>query len=587
MFLNCRKNNLFIAKGQGHLFTLPYLHTRLFSFNSAKLRHMKKIFLISALILLINKGFSQNSTNPASSGISRPKLVVGLMIDQMRWDYLYRYQNRYGKGGFNRLLNQGFSCENTFIPYTPTATGCGHACVYTGTVPAINGITGNNWWDSKLQKSMYCVEDKSVKTVGTDSHDGEMSPFNLVSNTVTDELRLATNFRSKVIGISIKDRGAILPAGHSANAAYWYDESKGVFISSTYYMTDLPQWVKDFNARKLPDAYYKEGWKTLYPIDTYTQSSADAKDYERMELGSKNTFPYDLTSFIGKDYYKFPHLPQAATYTFEMAKATAINEKMGKSQETDFLAVSISSPDYAGHTFGPNAIELEDTYLRLDKDIEQFLNFLDTQVGKGNYLLFLTADHGAAHVPGFLKEHNLPGGSIPLGTIVRKVNAELQSKYKLKNGIINSTYYNLALNHKEIDSLKLDTEEIKSVIISMMEKEEGIYRVVDKEELGESNLQQTIRERLINGYFPYRSADLQVIPRPNWFKDNSKGTDHSVWNPYDAHIPLVWYGWKVKPGKSYKERYMTDIAVTVAAMLSIQMPNGAVGKVIEEVAGGK
>lgn len=548
---------------------------------------MKKILLISALLVLTIGGLGQKTQGTAPATGTRPKLVVGLMIDQMRWDYLYRYQNRYGKGGFNRLLNQGFSCENTFIPYTPTATGCGHACVYTGTVPAINGITGNNWWDSKLQRSVYCAEDKSVKTVGSESRDGEMSPVNMVSNTVTDELRLATNFRSKVIGISIKDRGAILPAGHSANAAYWYDESKGMFISSTYYMKELPEWVKDFNARKLPDAYYKEGWKTLYPVETYTQSSADAKEYERTEIGPKNAFPYDMSAYVGKDYYKLPYLPQAATYTFEMAKAAAIHEKMGNNQETDFLAVSISSPDYAGHSFGPNAVELEDTYLRLDKDIEQFLNFLDAHTGKGNYLLFLTADHGAAHVPGFLKEHNLPGGSIPLGSVVRKVNNELQVKYKLKNGIINSTYYNLALNHKEIDSLDLDTDEIKKFIISMMEKEEGIYRVVDKEELGESNLQQTIRERLINGYYPYRSADLQVLPKPNWFKDNAKGTDHSVWNPYDAHIPLVWYGWKVKPGKSYTERYMTDIAVTIAAMLNIQMPNGAVGKVIEEVAGGK
>lgn len=546
---------------------------------------MKKILLITGLTLLTSTGFAQKIPGATPAAIARPKLVVGLMVDQMRWDYLYRYQNRYGKGGFNRLLSQGFSCENTFIPYTPTATGCGHACVYSGTVPAINGITGNNWWDSKLQRSVYCAEDKSVKTVGSDSRDGEMSPVNMVSNTVTDELRLATNFRSKVIGISIKDRGAILPAGHSANAAYWYDESKGIFISSTYYMDDLPQWVKDFNNRKLPDSYYKEGWKTLYPVETYTQSSADAKEYERTEIGSKNSFPYDMSAYIGKDYYKLPFLPQASTYTFEMAKAAAINEKMGKHAETDFLAVSISSPDYAGHSFGPNAIELEDTYLRLDKDIEQFLNFLDTHAGKGNYLLFLTADHGAAHVPDFLKEHHLPGGSIPLGNVVRKVNNGLQSKYKLKNGIINSTYYNLALNHKEIDSLDLDTDEVKSFIIKMVEKEEGIYRVVDKEELGESNLQQTIRERLINGYYPYRSADLQVIPLPNWFKDNPKGTDHSVWNPYDAHIPLVWYGWKVPPGKSYKERYMTDIAVTIAAMLSIQMPNGAVGKVIEEIAG--
>jgi predicted AlkP superfamily pyrophosphatase or phosphodiesterase len=544
----------------------------------------KNLLLLCCLNLLILQAFTQKSQpQTVPQTVARPKLVVGLMVDQMRWDYLYRYQNRYGQGGFNRLLNQGFSCENTFIPYTPTATGCGHASVYSGTVPAINGITGNNWWDTKLQRSVYCAEDKSVKTVGSDSRDGEMSPRNMVSNTVTDELRLATNFRSKVIGISIKDRGAILPAGHSANAAYWYDESKGIFISSTYYMKDLPQWVKDFNARKLPDTYYKEGWKTLYPIDSYVQSSADAKDYERTEIGPKNSFPYDMSGYIGKDYYKLPFLPQAATYTFEMAKAAAIHEQLGKNKETDFLAVSISSPDYTGHSFGPNSIEVEDTYLRLDKDIEQFLNFLDTQVGKGNYLLFLTADHGAAHVPDFLKENNLPGGSIALGSLVRKVNSLAENKFKIKNAIINSTYYNLALNHKQMDSLGIDQEELKSFLIHELEKDEGIYRVIDKEELGESNLQQTIRERLINGYYPYRSADLQVIPKPNWFKDNPKGTDHSVWNPYDAHIPLLWYGWNIKPGKSYQERYMTDIAVTLAAMLHIQMPNGAVGKVIEEI----
>lgn len=547
---------------------------------------MKKSLLFLGFILMIGSILAQKSTTSSNpQPTSKPKLVIGLMVDQMRWDYLYRYQNRYGKGGFNRLLNQGFSCENTFINYTPTATGCGHATVYSGTVPAIHGITGNNWWDTKLQRSMYCAEDKSVKTVGSDSKDGEMSPRNMVSNTVTDELRLATNFRSKVIGISIKDRGAILPAGHSANAAYWFDESKGLFISSTYYMNDLPQWVKDFNAKKLPDTYYQQGWNTLYPINTYIQSSADAKDYERTEIGPKNTFPYDLTSYVGKDYWKFPFIPQAATYTFEMAKAAMINEQLGKNQETDFLAVSISSPDYSGHSFGPNSIEVEDTYLRLDKDIENFLNFMDAQLGKGNYLLFLTADHGAAHVPAFLKENKLPGGSITLGNVVRKVNASILEKFKVKNGIINSTYYNLALNHKEIDSLGVDIEDIKQFVIKEIEKEEGIYRVVDKEELGESNLQATIRERLINGYFPYRSADLQVIPQPNWFKDNPKGTDHSVWNPYDAHIPLLWYGWKINPGKSYQEHYMTDIAVTIAAMLNIQMPNGAVGKVIEEVMG--
>ncbi len=548
----------------------------------------KSLFLASVCLFLLLSAGAQSSGSPKiAKGVARPKLVVGLMVDQMRWDYLYRYQNRYGANGFNRLLNQGFSCENTFIPYTPTATGCGHACVYTGSVPAVNGITGNNWWDDKLQRSMYCAEDTKVKTVGSDSKDGEMSPRNMVTNTITDELKMATNKRSKVIGISIKDRGAILPAGHSADAAYWYDESKGVFISSTYYMNELPQWVKDFNDRKLPDTYYKEGWNTLYPIETYTQSTEDAKDYERADLNAKTSFPYDFTRYIGKDYYKLPYLPQAATYTLEMAKAAAIHEKMGKGAETDFLAVSISSPDYSGHTYGPNAVEMEDTYLKLDKDIESFLNFLDQHVGKGNYLVFLTADHGAAHAAGYVKENKLPGGSMPLANMVKKVNLGLQEKFGLPNGIIYSTYYNLSLNHKKIDSLKLDINLVKQFVIKELEKEEGIYRIIDKHQLGSSNLPNPIRERLINGFFPYRSGDLQVIPLPNWFKENAKGTDHSVWNPYDSHIPLVWYGWKIPQGKTNKTYHMTDIAVTLAALLRVQMPNGAVGQAIEEITGTK
>ena len=211
-----------------------------------------------------------------AQGIQRPKLVVGLVVDQMRWDYLYRYYDRYAaNGGFKRLLNQGFSCENTLIPYAPTVTAPGHTSIYTGTVPAIHGITGNLWWDNAEQREVYCTEDKTVQTVGSTTVAGLQSPRNLLVTTICDELRLATNFQSKVIGIAIKDRGGILPAGHSANAAYWYDAANGNWITSTYYMTDLPQWAKDLNAKKLVDKYYEMGWNTLYPVNTYSQSTAD------------------------------------------------------------------------------------------------------------------------------------------------------------------------------------------------------------------------------------------------------------------------------------------------------------------------
>ena len=313
--------------------------------------------------------------------VKRPKLVVGIVIDQMRWDYLYRYYERYAvNGGFKRFLNRGFSCENTFIPYTPTITACGHSSIYTGSVPAITGITGNLWWDREQMRTVYCTEDASVKTVGSSSSLGKMSPKNLLVTTICDELRLATNFQSKVVGIAIKDRGGILPAGHSANAAYWYDNTTGDWITSTYYMNELPKWVDEFNKKKSVDQYFQQGWNLLYDVKTYTQSTSDEKKYEGKPFGDK--FPYDLKKFIGKNYGLLPVTPYGNTFTAEFAKASIINEQLGADNITDFLAISFSAPDYIGHTFGPNSVEAEDGYLRLDKDLGSLFDFLDMKVGK-------------------------------------------------------------------------------------------------------------------------------------------------------------------------------------------------------------
>lgn len=545
---------------------------------------MKSIFtLFLSAFFLVSFAQKQNTKTPDKT--TKPKLVVGIMIDHMRWDYLYRYQNRYSKNGFNKLLNEGFSCENTLIPYTPTATACGHASAYTGSVPAIHGIASNNWWDMKQQKYVYCTDDSTVKGVGSNSKKGLMSPRNMVANTITDELRLASNFKSKVIGIALKDRGSILPAGHSANAAYWYDETKGIFISSTFYMNDLPQWVKDFNAHNWVDKYYAEGWKTLYPIETYKQSENDDNQYERtnwIEV-EKPIFPYNFSQHIGKDYKKFSYMPQSNTYTLNMAKAAIKEENMGKSGVTDFLAISLSAPDYMGHSFGPASVEAEDMYLRLDLAIANFINFLDSSIGKGAYTIFLSADHGGAHIADYLKKHHIPGGSLELKKIIPNLNKTIAQKFGIPKAIAYQTYYNISLNHNQIDSAKISIQTIKDFIINSIEKEEGVYRVIDKQKLETSGLQAKIKESLINGYFPYRSGDLQVIPLPQWMRDTEKGTDHSAWNPYDAHIPLVWYGWGIKQGKTHRETYMTDIAPTIAALLKIQMPNGCIGKVIEEV----
>lgn len=521
----------------------------------------------------------------AQGGIARPKLVVGIVVDQMRWDYLYRYYDRYDeKGGFKRMLKQGFSCENTLIPYTPTYTGCGHSSIYTGSVPALTGIAGNYWWDRNQMRSVYCTEDKSVQTTGSSSAQGQMSPRNMLTTTISDELKLATAGRSKVIGVAIKDRGAILPAGHGADAAYWYDNSVGKFISSSYYMKELPGWVNTFNAQGLVDKYYKEGWRLLYPLPSYIQSTVDRKPYEANTLG-KNTFPYDsLVKYAGKDYSKISTTPMGNSLTLAFAKAALDGEKLGADAHTDLLAISFSSPDYIGHSYGPNSVESEDGFLRLDRELGQFLDYLDTKVGKGQYTVFLSADHGVAHTPEFMQENKMPGGRLFMNEVTKKMNTLLQEQYKVNRLVVYDDNYQVSLNHPAIDSAKLDVKAITRWVVDYLAKDSAVATVFPLEELNKVPLPGKVREMLNNGYFKQRSGDIQLILKPNYIDAfSSTGTTHGLWNPYDAHIPLLWYGWGIKPGKTNRTTYMTDIAPTLAALLRIQEPNGSVGEVIMEV----
>jgi len=535
------------------------------------------------LVLFLSVSAIAQPTGSSGQSIPRPKLVVGIVVDQMRWDYLYRYYDRYdSKGGFKRMLTQGFSCENTLIPYAPTVTGCGHSSIYTGTVPAINGITGNIWWDRDLNRSMYCSEDKSVKTVGSNSALGQMSPRNLQVTTICDELKLATNFRSKTIGIALKDRGGILCAGHSANAAYWYDNSVGSWITSTYYMDNLPQWVNDFNAKKLVDTYYTQGWSLLYPANSYVQSTADEKSYELKLFG--NRFPYDLKGFIGKDYGKIASTPMGNTLTAEFAKAAIVSEQLGNDNITDFLTVSFSATDYIGHSFGPNSVEAEDGMLRLDKELGSFLDYLDAKVGKNQYLVFLSADHGVVQVPEFLQENKLPAGRIFMNTLLANMNKELSTIYKANPLVIADDNYQLSLNYRVLDSINVNKREVINWLVKKLYTEPGIERAFALEDLNLVPLPATIRKMINNGYYPRRSGDVQMILKPGYIEAfGNTGTTHGLWNPYDAHIPLLWYGWGIRQGKTNKEVYMTDIAPTVAALLHIQMPSGCTGQPIEEV----
>lgn len=519
----------------------------------------------------------------AQQTVKRPKLVVGIVVDQMRWDYLYRYSDRYTQGGFKRLLNEGFTCENTNIDYIPTVTAIGHSSIYTGSVPALHGIAGNNFIIQSTGREVYCTDDSAVNAVGSTSAAGKMSPRNLLASTVTDELRLATNFRSKVIGIALKDRGGILPAGHTANAAYWFDDKTGNWISSTYYMQDLPAWVKDFNSKRLAEKYLAQDWNTLYPINTYQQSTADDNKYEGAFKGmNAPVFPVPTSKLQAEGVGLIRSTPYGNTLTLDLATEAVKAEQLGRDDITDFLAVSCSSTDYIGHRFGINAIETEDTYLRLDRDLERFLSFLDASVGKGNYTVFLSADHGAAHNPRFLADRKVPAGNLRTAGIVKELNSVLQSKYKAGDLVLGLDNYQVNLNNKLIKSSALDESAIRLTCIEVLKRQDDIAFAIDMDKVSESTIPAILKERIINGYNRERSGVIQVVPKPGYFSGGVTGTTHGTWNPYDAHIPFVLMGWGINHGSTNRPVNMTDIAPTIAALLHIQAPNASIGKPVTE-----
>ena len=516
---------------------------------------------------------------------AQPKLVVGVVVDQMRWDYLYRYQSRYSELGFKRILKEGFTCQNTYINYVPTVTAIGHSSIYTGSVPAIHGITGNTFIIQETGAKMYCAQDDSVQTVGAPGVDGKMSPKNLLVSTITDQLRLATNFRSKVIGISLKDRGAILPAGHFANAAYWMDEESGNWISSTYYMNKLPDWVQAFNDKKLVQKYLDQDWNTLYPVSTYQQSLADGNSYEGKFRGdSINKFPVPTSKLRARlGFGLIETTPYGNTLTLDLARQAIIQEQLGRGKNTDFLAISLSSTDYVGHQFAPNSIKTEDTYLRLDKDLGAFLQFLDQQLGKGNYTLFLTADHGAAHNPQFFTDQKGNGGYFDSKKALDGLNDTLLKQFGFKDLTISLTNNQVHLNNPLIKAKKLPVDAIRKAIVQYMRDLDGVSMAVDMDQLGA--VPALIRERIVNGYNYKRSGAVQYILEAQIYSGSARatGTTHGSWYPYDAHIPLLWMGWGVRAGKTNRVTNMTDIAPTVAALLNIEEPNGNIGAPITEL----
>ncbi|MCX2720726.1 alkaline phosphatase PafA [Lentiprolixibacter aurantiacus] len=517
---------------------------------------------------------------------TRPKLVVGIIVDQMRYDYLTRFWGHYGEGGFKRLVNEGFNCRNNHFNYAPTKTGPGHASVYTGTTPAVHGIIGNDYYDKESGAEVYCASDPDQLPIGTQSEDGKMSPHRMLVSTITDELRLHTQMRSKVIAISLKHRGAVFPGGHTASAAYWFSgESEGKWISSSYYMEELPAWVKQFNASGSVDKY-KKVWNTLKPIDTYLESGADNTPYEEAFNGeSAPVFPHNLPSLweANEQYEMIFDSPYGNSLTTDFVFEALDNENLGEDDITDFLAISYSSTDRIGHQFGVNSKEVQDTYLRLDKDLERLFAELDKKVGEGQYTVFLTADHAAVNVPAYLKDAGIPAGNFSFSWHRKKLDDFLSYRYGTSDLIKDYSNAQLFLDYDLIQNLDLSLREVQEEIAAEILKYKGISQVYTGYQMINNDYRAGIPHILQNGYHPTRSGDVLFVLEHGYAFGTSKGSEHGSPQVYDTHTPLLFYGKGIKKGSTAARTETPDIAPTIASLLGIAFPNGTTGSPIEAV----
>lgn len=538
----------------------------------------QKILILFSIVLSACKNRTENA----------PKLVVGIVVDQMRYDYLSKFSGKFGQDGFKRLMREGFTLSNTHYNYIPTATAPGHASIFTGSTPSHHGIIGNYFYDKTLQEMVYCMADDRFKTVGA-KKGGNTSTTRLQTTTIADQLKLAQAGKGKTIGIALKDRSAMLPVGHSANGAYWFEGGKeGKFITSSFYAEKLPAWVENFNASATAEKLLNQTWKTLYPIKNYTESIADKNPYERPFQGKKTaTFPYDLQTLKKENggYSLLKATPFGNDLLLAFAKAAIKGEKLGQTAYKDFLSVSFSSTDYVGHQFGIHSKEIEDTYIRLDKNIAELLKFLDDEVGSGNYTLFLTADHAAAPNSNYLKSLRIPADFFSSKSFSAFVENLLYEKFTIENLVENISNGQIFLNELTLEKNNIKKETVVKYLAENVIKHPLVYKIMGAVDLQKANFKSGLFALMKNGYHQKFSGDVLFALKPGVLNENHKkgGTSHGTGYNYDTHVPLIFYGANIKKGQSVTYTPITDIAPTIAHILGITFGNFNGGKIVSEV----
>jgi predicted AlkP superfamily pyrophosphatase or phosphodiesterase len=528
--------------------------------------------------------------NAAPPPSGRPKLVVILMVDQFRYDYLERFADLFGNDGFKRLMNGGAFFTQANYDYVPTVTAAGHAAVHTGSVPAMNGINGNIVVDAETGKTAAIVADSTTHVVtsdGVNEKSTSASPRSLSGTTIGDQIRLSNNFQSKVIALSQKDRAAVLPGGHKPNGAFWYSAAAGSFISSDYYYKELPAWVKKFNTGVRPDKYFNAKWDRALPAEAYRRAMPSHIPEQQRPAG--DDFPYTINGGLDKPgakfYSQFEYTPFVSEYLENFAEAAIDGEALGADEYPDLLAVSFSAPDLIGHAYGPDSQEIVDVYARLDRTVAALLKFIDRRVGMANTLIAVTGDHGVAPIPKLMEMRGYEGDVIPSKSIEQAVNAALKARFGGDNWLVTFANDQLFLNHKLMAERKADPAEAERIAGEAALTVKGMANYFTRTQILEGRMPAgDLSRRVMNGYYRQRAGDVWLIARPYYFfyEGFQLATTHGSPYHYDTHVPVIFYGAGVRPGRYNRECTPSDIAPTIAALLGVEAPSNNVGRVLVE-----
>ena len=551
---------------------------------------MKSLLIIISILLFLSVGglVAQTAYIPPE----KPKLVIGIVIEQFRNDYIDKFWDIFSDKGFRRLINEGTYCKNASYDFFFTQSAPAHATLSTGTDPRMHGIVADSWYLPLRDEIIYCTGDSEVDPVGGSFVNGLQSPANLLPSTFGDELKLSTNNRARVFGIGMKDHAAILSAGHAADCAYWYDDKTGTWMTSTHYIDSLPSWVSEFNDMRLPDTYLSNIWEPLLPAKEYTRCLPDTNSYEA-GINSRSVFPYNLkkistSTVLGvlnkkTDYSILPLVPFGNTFTNDFAIRLIDEEKLGEDDITDFLSISYTVTDNIGHMYGPSSMEMADAIVRFDRDLGHLLDYVIQKTGKKNVLIYLTSAHGVAEIPEVLNSNKIPAGHFKQNQALTLLKSYLNVLYGQGSWVKGYYEKQIYLNRTLIEDASLQLNEVQNNAARFLSQFTGVSAAVAAHVIENNDFTRGYYRKMRNSFEQTRTGDIILNLEPAWVESGKYVTNHNSVYDYDSHVPLIWYGWAINRSSITREVNMNEVAATLSSLCRIQVPNACTGNPMIEL----